>query len=53
MNKAEAERELTSGKDPELIKAVMLRELKKGNPDVFEVLADHAYGKLTQKVEEV
>ena len=52
MNEAEAEEMLTSGKDPEVIKAVMLKELKKGNADVFKVLADHAYGKLTQPEDE-
>ena len=51
MTKAEAEQEFTSGKDPEVIKAALLRELKKGNPQVFEVVADRAYGKLLQKVE--
>ena len=29
----------------------MLKALLKGNPEVFAVLADRAYGKLTQKVE--
>ncbi len=29
----------------------MLKALLKGDPKVFEVLADRAYGKLTQKVE--
>ena len=29
----------------------MLKALLKGDPDVFAVLADRAYGKLTQKVE--
>ncbi len=29
----------------------MLKALLKGDPEVFAVLADRAYGKLTQKVE--
>ena len=38
MTRAEAERELNSDKNPREIKASMLKELKKGNPEVFEML---------------
>lgn len=51
MMRAEAERELNSDKNPQEIKASMLKELKKGNPEVFEMLADRAFGKLPQRVE--
>ena len=51
MTRAEAERELNSDKNPQEIEASMLKELKKGNPEVFEMLADRAFGKLPQRVE--
>ena len=44
MTRAEAERVLSSDKNPREIKASMLKELKKGNPEVFEMLADRAFG---------
>jgi len=37
--------------NPEAIYKAMLKALKKGNPKVYSALADRAYGKLTEKVE--
>lgn len=37
--------------NPEAIYKAMLKALKKGNPKVYTALADRAFGKLTEKVE--
>ena len=37
--------------NPDAIYRAMLKALLKGNPEVFAVLADRAFGKLTLKVE--
>ena len=37
-------------RNPNAIYKAMLRELKRGNPRVFAILADRAYGKVKQQV---
>ena len=44
MTRAEAERLLNSGKNPKKIIASLHRELMKGNAEVFELLAEKAFG---------
>ena len=47
---SEVARAVFEGKADAIYRA-MLKALLKGDPEVFAVLADRAYGKLTQKVE--